>query len=312
MPVLIGALLASCAGPRAVEPRLDDLEVSKLAGDLGFTEGPVWIQAEELLVFSDIPAARLMSWHETRGLELHEERPNPNGNALDANGRLLTCQHGARNLVRREADGALTVLARDFEGLRLNSPNDLAVQADGTIWFTDPPWGLEGLEEGKQLDFQGVYRLDGSTGELRCVLRDGAMPNGIALAADERTLYVADTGGGPLKNDPRRRSIRANLTAWEVRGDGSLAPEPRWRIATRCDGMCLDEHGNLYTTGEAVNVWRPDGTPIGSIPVPETPANVTFGGADGRTLFITARTSLYAVRLEVAGAPSLEPSGHRW
>ncbi len=266
---------------------------------MSFTEGPVWLPKEETLVFSDIPNSKLMQWSESGGLSTYAERENPNGNMLDSQGRLLTCQHGARNIVRSEADGSLTVIADHFEGKRFNSPNDLALQSDGTIWFTDPPWGLENQTEGRELDGHWVFHLDPSSGKSRVVIRDLVMPNGIALSPDEKALYVADTGGHPTHPDPSYRDRPATLSAYSIGPAGELSLT--WRVETVCDGMCLDEQGNIYATGTAVTVWRPDGTQLGSIEVPEQPANVCFGGEDGRTLFITARTSLYAVKLKVAG-----------
>lgn len=299
LPVL---LVASCATLEDVAPVG---EVLRLATGMGFTEGPVWLPAERALVFSDIPNRRLMRWSETEGLTTYEERPNPNGNLLDLEGRLLTCQHGARNLVRRERDGSLTVLADAFEGQRLNSPNDVAVDSEGVLWFTDPPWGLPQLSVGKELEGQFVFRLDPETGALAAVLRGHAMPNGIAISPDGRRLYVADTGGHPRLADASLHDRPATLSAYEFVGQGQgqgLAAEPVWSVETRCDGMCIDERGNIYATGESVTIWSPDGLLLGSIEVPEQPANVCFGGDDGRTLFITARTSLYAVDMNVVGA----------
>ena len=301
-PIWIGfaLLFAACrsATPPPAAPELRDVQVRKLAGGMGFTEGPIWIGREGVLVFSDIPECKLMRWSEERGLEVHADAAHPNGNLLDLEGRLLTCQHGDRNLIRHERDGSRTVLASHHEGKRLNSPNDLTLHSDGTLWFTDPPWGLKGQTEGKEQPGNHVYRLD-PDGTITAVLTNLAMPNGIALAIDERTLYVADTGALPRLNDGV--GTPAKVRAYRVHPDKELDPEPLWEIETRCDGMCLDANGNLYTTGANVNVFRPDGTPIGSLAVPETPANVCFGGPETRTLFITARTSLYAAELDVEG-----------
>ncbi|MED6334280.1 MAG: SMP-30/gluconolactonase/LRE family protein [Planctomycetota bacterium] len=297
--LLLGSCVASAPAHR--DPVLDGLEVVKLAGEMGFTEGPVWLPEEGALVFSDIPNARLMRWSEADGLGVYREAANPNGNLLDLDGRLLTCQHGDRNLVREEADGSLSVLAERYEGQRLNSPNDVAVQSDGTLWFTDPPWGLENLSVGKELAGNWVYRLRPETGELVAVIQDLVLPNGIALSPDQSVLYVADTGGNPWLPDPAQHDEPAILSAYAIDADHELSEAPLWRVETVCDGMCIDEFGNIYATGESVSVWRPDGTPVGTIAVPEQPANVCFGGANGDTLFITARTSLYAVRLDVRG-----------
>lgn len=301
--LLVPISLSACSTLEEIAPVSD---MRRLATGMGFIEGPVWLPGSQALLFSDIPNARLMRWSEADGLSVFEERPNPNGNLLDLEGRLLTCQHGTRSLVRREHDGSLTVLADSYEGKRLNSPNDLALGADGALWFTDLPWGLPQLSQGKQLDGQFVYRLQPKTGVLEAVLRDHAMPNGIALSPDGRRLYVADTGGHPRLQDESLHAVPASLTAYAL-VEGRLTSEVVWRVATRCDGMCIDERGNIYATGKSVTIWSPDGQLLRSIEVPEQPANVCFGGQDRRTLFITARTSLYAVDLNVAGAPTFEP-----
>lgn len=277
-------------------------EVRQVATGMKFTEGPVWLPEEKKLVFSDIPNAKLMEWSEAGGLKLFRECPNPNGNLLDLEGRLLTCQHGARNIVRTEEDGTVAVVVDRFGTKRFNSPNDLAVKSDGTIWFTDPPWGLRGGTEGKELDGHWVFRFDPKSGEVTPVVRDRAMPNGIAFSPDEKHLYVSDTGGHRFH--PTLRDRPATVTAYAIdEKTGRLHEKPVWRIETRCDGMCVDVKGQIYTTGpDAVNVWSSDGKPVTSIPVPEGPANVCFGGEKFDTLFITARTSLYAVKLGVEGA----------
>ena len=279
-------------------------KVVKLAGDMQFTEGPVWLPEEQVLVFSDIPASKLMRWSPDKGLDVYRESEHSNGNLLDLEGRLLSCQHGARNIVRWETDGSITVLADRYQGKRFNSPNDLALQSDGTLWFTDPPWGLENLSDGKELDGHFVFQRT-PEGEVKAVLRECFMPNGIALSPDERHLYVADTGPHPRLHASAPRNASATLTAYEIRAIGEkreLAPEPVWRIETRCDGMCVDEQGRIYTTDrEGVRIWKPDGMPAGFIAVPEPPANACFGGDEFQTLFITARTSLYSVEMQVPG-----------
>lgn len=276
-----------------------------------FVEGPVWLPAEGALIFSDIPRGELLRWTPSGGVELYRRCANPNGNALSLDGSLLTCLHGSRSLIRWNDDGEQTVLADRFGGSRLNSPNDLAVQSDGTLWFTDPPWGLDGQRDGKELGGHWVFRRD-PNGTLTVVLRDRAMPNGIALSLDETRLYVADTGGHPSHPDPTVRDVAATVTAWAIDEAKQLSGEPLWIAETRCDGMCVDERGNIYATGKSgITILSPSGEMIAEIAVPEQPANVCFGGAAGRTLFVTARTSLYAVDMDVAGRPSVVESRNR-
>ncbi len=278
-------------------------EVRQLATGMGFVEGPVWSAADQALVFSDIPNARLMRWSADDGLSVYRPSESANGNLLDQNGRLLSCQHAARNIVRQEDDGSLTVLVDRFEGKRFNSPNDLAVQSDGVIWFTDPPWGLEKQREGKELSGHWVFRFDPASGDVRAVLTDRCMPNGIALSPDQARLYVADTGGHPSHPDAAFHDMPATLSAYVLEHGEIVSTEPVWRVETVCDGMCVDERGNVYASGTGgITIWSPSGEPVAEIATPEQPANACFGGADGRTLFITARTSLYAIDLGVAGA----------
>ena len=301
----LAVLAVSCnASPVAPAPEevFDEATLRSLASGLGFTEGPVWVPADQRLVFSDIPAARLMCWSEAAGLEVLRESPNPNGNLLDAEGRLLTCRHGARDVVRTEADGSLTVLADRWGTSRFNSPNDLAVDRAGNLWFTDPPWGLPGQREGREIDVNGVYRLDATSGEVSQVATRHAMPNGIALSPEGGALYVTDTGGHPAHPDEAQRSAPGNVTCYRITADGSLTV--RWQAPVISDGIAVDEFGRIHTTtGDGIVVLAPeDGRVVTTLRVPEQPANCCFGGEDGRTLFITARTGLYSVRAAAAGA----------
>jgi gluconolactonase len=299
---LIAGLL-SCARSVSDGPFEEGGDLVKLSGGFGFVEGPIWMGGGSMLVFSDIPNGKLMQWSEADGVEVFREESAPNGNVLDGAGRLLTCRHGARDVVRTEADGALRVLATEWEGRRLNSPNDLAVHADGSVWFTDPPWGLAGQTEGREIEWNGVYRLDVETGQVDCVLRTHVMPNGIGFSPDSSVLYIADTGGHPSHPDPAMHEAAAVVTAYSVTGT-SIAPTPIWQTKTRCDGMAVDEGGLIYTTSrEGIVVLAPDtGAILTTLVMPESPANCCFGGADGRTLFITARTSLYSIRTTARGA----------
>lgn len=299
------AIAVSCSTlPEAPPPGEVFVEgsVQTLATGLGFTEGPVWIPAEGRLIFSDIPAAKLMAWSEADGLSVFRESPNPNGNLLDNEGRLLTCRHSARDVVRTEPDGSISVLATGWNERRFNSPNDVAVDGSGNLWFTDPPWGLPGQSEGRELDVHGVYRLDPVTGEVAQVSTIHAMPNGIALSPLEDALYVTDTGGHPAHPQEALRSSAGNVTCYAIRGDGALAV--RWQTPIISDGIAVDEFGRVYTTTrQGVVVLDPaNGEVVTTLELPEQPANCCFGGPDKRTLFITARTGLYCVRTAAAGA----------
>jgi gluconolactonase len=285
----------------------DGAEVKKLAGDMKFTEGPVWIPREKKLIFSDIPNSKLMQWSESKGLSVFREESNQaNGNILDLEGRLISCQHAARNLVRTDANGKITVLAEKFDGMRFNSPNDVAVRSDGTLWFTDPPWGLRGKHE---YGGHWVFKFDPTCGKVIPVVKDLAMPNGIIFSPDESRIYIADTGGHKRHPDAAFHKSPDIVRCYAVSKDGTLGKK-LFDIDEGSDGMAVDVQGNLYTThGGKVNVFNADGKLLERIQVPEGPANCTFGGEDFKTLFITARTSLYSVRLKHAGA---KPPGAKW
>lgn len=280
-------------------------KVRKLGGDMKFTEGPAWLPKEKKLVFSDIPNSKLMQWSEAGGLSVFRASEESNGNILDLEGRLISCQHGARNLVRTNADGSIAVVADKWDGKRFNSPNDVAVKSDGSLWFTDPPWGLKGAAE---IPGHWVFKLDPATGRVEPIIKDLAMPNGINFSPDESRLYVADTGGHPKHPDPAFHKLKGGVHCYELSKDGQLGKK-LFVIDHGSDGMTVDTQGNLYTTHGKVEVYSADGKKLETIDVPEGPANVTFGGDDYKTLFITARTSLYAVKMKNAGA---KPLGAKW
>ncbi len=287
-------LLVSGQAQTATTPEMPNViapgaKVEKVAGDFGFIEGPVW-RKEGYLLFTDIPRNRIMKWHPKDGVSVFREpSEQANGLAIDAKGRLLACEHKARRVSRTEADGKVTTLVDKFEGKRLNSPNDLAFGRDGSIYFTDPPYGLPQQKEGKEVDFNGVYRLT-PKGELTALVKDFERPNGIAFAPDRKTLYVADAA---------KRHVRA----FDVKADGSLANDRVFAEVAGPDGMKVDVKGNVYATAQdGVWVFDKQGKKLGVIATPEKPANCGFGDADSKTLYITARTGLYRIRLQVAGA----------
>jgi sugar lactone lactonase YvrE len=264
-----------------------DIELEKIAGGFQFTEGPVWVRSRDELIFSDIPANRLYRWKDGTADVWRDPSGNANGNTLDPQGRLLTCEHGNRRVSRTEPDGSVTTLADRFETRRLNSPNDVACRSDGAIYFTDPPYGVK--PELRELDFQGVYRIWPDDKSLALLLTDFNKPNGLVFSPDENILYIADTEA-------------SHVRAFDLAADGALANGRVFCPVDRPDGMRVDRDGNLYVAAQtAVEVFSPAGEKLAAIPVPERPANLAFGDADGKSLYITARTSLYRLRLGVAG-----------
>lgn len=259
-----------------------DAKVKQLATGMKFTEGPVWLPEKNIVVFSDIPNSMLMQWSEKDGLKPHRKSEQANGNIVDSKGRLLSCQHAGRNVVSMGKDGKLTTLAAKHDGKRFNSPNDLAQHSDDSIWFTDPSYGLRGKPG--EYDGKWVFRLDWKTSKVTVIYKNFDMPNGIAFSPDFRTVYISDTGKDGV------------IRAFSVHGE-AIDQKPLFEIPIRCDGMCIDTEGNIYTTSKGgVHVFDKAGKKLGVIATPEHPANVCFGGKDFDTLFITARKSLYSVK----------------
>ena len=286
--LIVGLLTIAVGVSFAAQDSVCAGKVQKIATDFRFTEGPAW-HPDGFIVFSDIPANTIYALKGGEREIYRRPSGQSNGLAFDAQGRLVACEHGNRRVSITRKDGDIEPLVTEYAGKRLNSPNDLAIHSGGAIYFTDPPYGVP--QNQRELDFQGVYRI-GADGELALLVKDFNRPNGLALSPDESVLYVADTQEDWVR-------------AFDVKEDGTLA---NGRVLARGenlhpDGMKVDVEGNLYVTGAGgVWVFGPDGEHLETIETPERPANTGFGGPGRRTLYITARTSIYKVRLKNAGA----------
>ncbi len=293
-----------------LDPRFNALifphtRLEKLWTGARWTEGPAYFAAGRYLIFSDIPNDRLLRFDECDNSVSVFRTPcfNENGHTVDRQGRLLSCEHRGRAVSRTEFDGSRTVLASHHRGRRLNSPNDVVVKSDGSIWFTDPSYGIDSEYEGDRLpqeqDGCYVYRIDPAGGEPVAVITDMNKPNGLAFSPDETLLYVADSG---TTHDPSFKSV---IRAFRVGADGRSVSEGR--VLATCghglfDGFRVDTAGHIWTsTGAGVECYHPDGTLLGHIPVPEIVGNVTFGGVKRNRLFICGQTSLYSLFLNTQG-----------
>ena len=325
--LFLAALQVQAQGANEVvrlDPSLDeiisaDAKVEKLAGDFGFVEGPVWVRQGGYLLFSDIPANAINKWMPDGKVSVFLKpsgftgsdpsdvgSQNNNGQAvvtligsngvtLDRQGRVVFCAHGDRDVVRIEKDRKRTILADRFEGKRLNSPNDLVFKSDGALYFTDPTAGLRKRDEDpkKELPFNGVYLL--KDGKLQLLEKTFVTPNGIAFAPGEKYLYVNDTA-------------RKLIMRYEVQADDTVANGKVFidmsadKAAGVPDGMKVDQKGNVYCTGPG-GFWimSPEGKHLGTVKTPELPANLAWGDRDGKTLYLTARTGLYRIRMKIAG-----------
>jgi gluconolactonase len=287
---------------------LPDSRLEKLASGCVWSEGPAYL-SDDSLIWSDIPGNRLMRWSARDGVS---EFLNPahfqNGHTLDLTGRLLACSHGERAVVRLEPDGTWRVLVDSYQGKRLNSPNDIVVKSDGTIWFTDPDYGLiqphEGYGGTREQAGCFVYRFDPSTLEISAVITDMEKPNGLAFSPDERTLYVSDTS---KSHDPKgKHHIRAyDLLEGKrcMNGRVFTVIEPGFP-----DGFRIDHQGWLFTSSaDSVQIFSPDGELLGKILIPEVIGNLTFGGPNNDRLFIVASSSVYAISLNTRGINHHQP-----
>jgi gluconolactonase len=284
--------------------RLPLASVEQLADGCRWSEGPVWFGDARCVLWSDIPNNRILRWDEETGAVSTFRKPsnNANGNTRDRQGRLVTCEHDARRVTRTEYDGSITVLADSYQGKKLNSPNDVVVKSDGSIWFTDPPFGILGYYEGHKDEPElapAVWRIDGQSGALSMVADDVPGPNGLAFSPDEKILYVVASRAEP-------RDIRA----YDVVGGTKLA-NPRIVINSAGgtpDGFRVDVDGNLWCgwgmgDGEldGVRVFTPHGQPIGHIKLPERCANLCFGGRYRNRLFMAASHGLYSLYVNTQG-----------
>ncbi len=286
--------------------RLPLAAVERLATGLRWAEGPVWFGDARHLLVSDIPNNRILKWEEETGALSVFRRPSDfaNGNIRDHQGRLITCEHGGRRVTRTEHDGTVTVLMDGFEGKRLNSPNDVVVKSDGSVWFTDPPFGLLSDYEGARAEQElpaNLYRLDPATGQATVLDDTVAGPNGLAFSPDERVLYVVESRASPR-----------NILAYDVTADGTKITGRRVLINAgpgTPDGFRLDEDGNLWCGWgmgtpelDGVMVFSAEGEPIGRVQLPERCANLCFGGPKRNRLFMAASQSIYALYVNTRGA----------
>jgi gluconolactonase len=268
-------------------------------------EGPAYFPAGKYLIWSDIPNDRLMRWDETDGSVSVFQTPcrHQNGHTVDREGRLVACEHHGRCVSRIEPDGSRTVLADSFQGMRLNSPNDVVVKSDGSIWFTDPTYGIDSEYEGdaapSEIGASNVYRIDPETGAVTLVVDDMVKPNGLAFSPDESLLYVADTGRTHQSDcEPKIRAYPLSMDQKSVHDGRDVA----FCDAGLFDGFRIDTNGNIWSSaGDGVHVFAPDGTLIGKILIPEVVANVCFGGRKRNRLFICATTSMFALYVNARG-----------
>jgi gluconolactonase len=264
-------------------------KVERLATDFQFVEGPAWLNG--FLVFSDIPANELKKWTPSGVTTFRAPSNNANGNTVDQRGRLLTAEHGGRRISRLEKDGTVVTVVDSFEGKKLNSPNDVVVKSDGTLWFTDPDYGLAGRPKEQAGNY--VYRYDEKTKSITALVKDFVNPNGLCFAPGEKILYVADSG--------RPRHIRK----FAVNADGTLGTGSVFVTIDKGgpDGIRCDSQGRVWSSsGDGAQIFAPDGHLIARILLPESAANLGFGGPKGQTLYLTARKSLYKVETKITNA----------
>jgi gluconolactonase len=302
--------MTSSTAPVIIDKRfhrllLHNVYLERLWTGARWSEGPAYFAAGRYLVWSDIPNNRMLRWDETDGSVSTFRQPshNANGHTVDREGRLVSCEHQTRRVTRTEHDGSITVIVDRVDGRRFNSPNDVVVKSDGTIWFSDPTYGIDSDYEGdaapSELGASHVYRCDPATGACAAVTSDFVKPNGLAFSPDERVLYIADTGVSHVAHGPR------HIRRFQVTGDGRALSGGE--VFATCDagvfdGFRLDADGHLWTSAaDGVHCYAPDGALLGKIPVPEVVANVCFGGPKRNRLFICGTSSLYSIFLRTRG-----------
>ena len=284
------------------------VNVEKLYSGCRWSEGPAWFAAGRYLVWSDIPNDRMLRFDETDNSVSVFRHPalHSNGNTVDLQGRLVTCEHRSRCVSRTEFDGTRTVLADRYAGRRFNSPNDVVVKRDGSVWFTDPSYGIDSEYEGDasppEIGSNDVYRLDPASGDVTRVATDFVQPNGLAFSPDESLLYVVDTGLTHVDDGPHHvRRFAVSSNGQSLTGGDVFATCPKGLY----DGLRVDVHGNVWlSAGNGVHCHASDGSLLGRILIPEAVANLCFGGPKRNRLFITATTSLYSVFLNTRAAAS--------
>jgi gluconolactonase len=279
----------------------ENAEVEQIATGFTFTEGQIWT-SDGSLHFSDMPGDKRRRWHPEEGVTVLRDPSNKcNGMTLDNDGNLIVCEHVTSSVVREKPDGTPETLATHWQDKELNSPNDVIVASDGSIVFTDPTYGRMpgfGLEREQDLDFQGVYRLPAGGGEIELLIDDFVQPNGLCFSPDESLLYINDTDRAHIRvfDVGQNHALSNGRVFAENIGDGDLAK------GGLVDGMKIDEQGNVYVTGpDGVWVFGTDGEHLGTIEVPESVGNINWGDDDWRSLYIPASTSVYRVRMKVAG-----------
>ena len=300
-------------GPNDFPAFAGTMAVERVATGFRWAEGPVYFPAGRYVLFSDIPNNRIMRFSEDDAhLSVYRQPSmNSNGNTIDREGRLITCEHAGRRVTRTELDGSITIIADKYNGKKLNSPNDAVVTSDGAIWFTDPVYGIGGFYEGikaePEQEKHNVYRVDPKSGDIKVVVDDFVEPNGIALSPDEKKLYVIDTGftDGP-DNPSHIRAFNLDVGAGKVSNSKVFAEMPKPSIT---DGARCDTEGRVWCSvgwgdpnEDGVRCYTPEGDLLGKIHIPETVANLCFGGQQRNRLYICGSTSLYAVYTSVQGA----------